>query len=324
MPVLVDAAREFRVSSEGTLVYALGKGAQARYVWLNEDGGEEPVTVLATFSRSIDWNFGGALSPNGETLAVFSAADIWLYDLASESLSRLTFDPAVDIYPLWSADGERVVFTRQASTGGGGLFWKRADGSGEEERLTGEQVRAFSWTLDRKTLIVGRTCEGNTCADIGLLALDGDGKVVPLFESEASEDQATLSPDGRFIAYQSDESGAPRIYVRPFPDIDDGRWQISPEDGAHPVWAPDGMKLYYRARNDILSVPIETAGTFSFGKPSVLFENRPRITAPGVRDYSVSPDGERFMMVVGGGEPTRLIVVRNWFEELERLVPTEN
>ncbi len=320
-PVLLDAALEFRVSSEGTLIHALGQRTEAQFVWLDEDGGEEPVTELAPRNDPINWNFGAALSPNGETLAFFRSPDIWLYDLESGSISRFTFDPALDIYPLWSADGERVAFTRQATSGEGGLFWKRADGSGEEERLTGEQVRAFSWTLDQKTLVVGRTCEGNSCTDIGLLSLDGDGQVVPLFESEAVEDQAALSADGRFIAYQSNESGAPRIYVRPFPDIENGRWQISPEDGAHPVWAPDGTKLYYRARDNILAVPIETSSTFSFGNPSVLLENRPSMTLSGVRDYSVSPDGERFMMVVGGGEPTRLIVVRNWFEELNTRLP---
>jgi hypothetical protein len=145
----------------------------------------------------------------------------------------------------------------------------------------------------------------------------------PLIHTEFNEIIAAISPDGRWMAYTSDESGQWEVYVRPFPNVEDGKWQVSGENGLSPVWAPDGLKLFFRQfslrLNAMMEVPIQTEPAFEAGIPSVLFDDEPYVFG-WYRGYDLSPDGKRFLMIKRR-KPTQLVVVINWFEELQRLVP---
>ena len=168
-----------------------------------------------------------------------------------------------------------------------------------------------------------------TSLDIGALSLDGGHAVNWLLYSEADEAHAHISPDGRWITYESDESGQRDIYVQPFPNVADGRWQISTDGGTTPMWAADGRELFYRRLDDaaMMVVQIETEPTFSHRNPSVLFHAREfLVTGPSdTPAFDISADGQRFLMIRqdAAAEQQTIVVVQNWFEELERLVPRE-
>ncbi|MFQ5924347.1 MAG: hypothetical protein ACE5M4_16045, partial [Anaerolineales bacterium] len=256
--------------------------------------------------------------------------DLWIYELGREKLTRLTFDPAADWFPLWTPDGLRVVFGSSRDGGEGNLFWKAADGTGQVERLTTSPNRqaSYSFSPDGKRLVF---LEGNpkTSADLGVLLMEGEPTPQPLLQTQFNETRAAISPDGRWIAYRSDESGRFEVYVRPFPNVEEGKWQISRDGGASPLWGPEGRELFYRsgeAMEAMMVVTIETEPTFTARSPEVLFTGR-YYTGLG-RQYDISPDGQRFLMMKKGGQTEEtsarpeLIVVQNWFEELKRLVPT--
>jgi len=166
-------------------------------------------------------------------------------------------------------------------------------------------------------------------AGVGLGVLSRDGSSETLLSTEYNHTNAEISPDGGFLAYQSNESGRGEIYVRPFPNVEDGRWQISADGGSQPLWARDGQELFYRAPGgELVATPVRTAPSFTFGKAEVLFEGGIYVRSSPGRSYDLSPDGKRFLMIkevnLDGASLTELILVQNWFEELERLVPTEN
>jgi len=334
-----DAAN-YGVSDSGTLVYlssgALAGGGQIAtlrtLVWVNRDGREEP---LAAPSRAYSYP---RVSPDGTQVAVDvrdAERDIWVWSLERATLTRLTFDPLFDRFPVWSPDSRRIAFSSQRDGSRGNLFWQMADGTGQAERVAkgrnNSQVFPTSFSSDGTRLVVHGDSNGTQVDDIGIVSLEGgaDSEVAPLLETMFSEANAQVSPDGRWLAYESDESGQLEVYVRPFPDIDAGRWQVSTGGGAQPVWARNGRELFYRSGDAVMSVPVETGASFVSRNPVVLFtgEFAPSI---GGRNYDVSPDGQRFLMLKVGASgadaqdipPVRITVVLNWFEELRRLVPT--
>ena len=190
--------------------------------------------------------------------------DVWIWDLAREALTQLTFDEGVDDFPLWTPDSARVVFgsTRE----GGGLFWKAADGTGQVERLKEGAARPYAWSADGRLIF-------EQAQDIGVLTMEGERTVEMLLDTEAPEFGPALSPDGRWLAYQSDETGRSQIYVRAFPNIDDGQRRVSLEVGRHPLWSPDGRALFYRGLADaeLMVAQVETEPTFSSRTPEPLF-----------------------------------------------------
>ena len=174
--------------------------------------------------------------------------------------------------------------------------------------------------------------EARGVVDVGTpLSTDGDDTVEWLFDSEFAEGYAEISPDGRWIAYTSFESGRGEVYVRPFPDISDGLWQISTDGGGAPVWGPNGRELFYQRdpgnATTMMVVTISTEPTFSRGTPTTVFEGPYLSWQLGrSRPYDISPDGQRFLLIKRGEATegtSELTVVLNWFEELKRLVPTE-
>ena len=170
------------------------------------------------------------MSPDGTRVALdINDGDntyIWIWDLERETLTQLTFDEGVDNFPLWTPDSARVVF--QSSRDGGGLFWKAADGTGQVERLKDGAARPEAWAADGRLVF-------EQARDIGVLTMEGERTVEMLLDAEHLEFDSSLSPDGRWLAYVSDENGDRLTYVQPFPNVDDGLWNVSLGYGVHPV-----------------------------------------------------------------------------------------
>jgi serine/threonine-protein kinase len=343
VPVVEDVvtkpsgAADASVAADGTLVYVPGglvTTPRRTLVWVDRQGLEDP---LAAPARSYRYP---RLSPDGRKVAVEAQdqdGDIWIWDLVQQTLTRFTFDPAPDIYPVWTPDGRRLAF-RSGRSGPPNVYWQAADGTGVVERLTespNEQV-PYSFAADGTRLVL-RQDGPKSGGDLMVLALDGARRVTPLIQTPFNERNGEISPDGRWLAYESDESGQEEIYVRPFPDVNGGRWQVSSTGGgSEPLWARSGRELFYRGSDGALlgvAVAVEGSASFRTGKPVRLVEGRYYAgagggAAPG-RTYDVSPDGRRFLMVKEGGgsdqtaaAPPSIVVVQHWVEELKRLVPT--
>ena len=219
------------------------------------------------------------------------------------------------------------------------VFWQAADGTGAVERLTetSNEQAPYAVTPDGKRLVL-REDGPKTGGDLMVMALDGDRRVTPLIQTSFNERNGEISPDGRWLAYESDESGQEEIYVRPFPDVNGGRWQVSSTGGgSEPLWARSGRELFYRGPDGALlgvAVAVEGSASFRTGKPIRLVEGRYYAgagsgAAPG-RTYDVSLDGQRFLMVKEGDASNQtaapspsIVVVQNWQEELKRLVPAK-
>jgi serine/threonine-protein kinase len=225
------------------------------------------------------------------------------------------------------------VFSSAADGGSIGLFWMPADGTGKPERLTsGDLHFATSLSPDGKEVVFYQNTQ-TARGDLLTMSLEGDHRVQSLLQTPFDEQEGTISPDGRWIAYESDSSGRNEIYVRPFPAIASGQSQVSTAGGRRPLWARDGQELFYLASSSgptstLMRVPVEARNTvWSAGTPVVLFQGR-YFTGSQGRTYDVSPDGRRFLMIKEAGADQgdarpQIIVVQNWFEELKRLVPTK-
>lgn len=203
------------------------------------------------------------------------------------------------------------------------------DGTGQTESLAADSERTlipYSWSPDGQTLLFSELAlTGTSNFDIGALSMDGDGSRTPVLNEPFLEGGPEISPDGQWLAFGATESGTLEVYVRPFPEVENGKWLLSEGGGALPVWSRDGSELFYFVDGAMMSVDIETAdGAVEHGQPRVLFEGNYH-TGIG-RQFDVGLDGERFLMlkrnVPDTTEPVEQIVVLNWSEELKRLVPT--
>ena len=316
-----SGAANFGFSSDGALVYVTGTGSAPvrTLVWVDRDGREEPINAPPrTYVRP-------RLSPDGTRVAVDifdQEQDIWVWDFARQTFTRLTFDPAPDGYPVWTPDGQRLIFA-SLREGAWNLYWRAADGTGAAERLTEDQndLAPYAVSPDGTRLVLGL---GGNLADVGMLSLEGDHRVEPLLATTFVEGNADISPDGRWIAYDSDETGRGEVYVRPFPDVEGGRWQISTAGGREPIWARSGRELFYYTPGGVMSVPLQSGPSLTFGNASVVVEGG-YVSGPPGRQYDASPDGERFLMIKAGGDETstsgQIIVVQNWLDELAQRVP---
>ena len=253
--------------------------------------------------------------------------DIWIWDLARETLRRLTFDPSLDRSPVWTPDSQRVAFSSRRG-GSQDLFWKAADGTGGVERLMESPNNLFpeAFSPDGKLLLF-REVHPDTRNDLAVLSMEGDRPVEPLVATEFDEGNADLSPDGRWVAYQSNASGRVEIYVRPFPDVEEGLSQISTGGGIQPLWAPDGRELFYWGDTGLMVVPVETAPSFTAGTPEVVVEGQ-YFRGADNRNYEVALDGQRFLFTKSGTGSTtegesgpQIYLVQNWHEELMERVP---
>ncbi len=319
-----SGAAHVAVSAVGTMVYLpAAPGTLTALAWRNRQGSE---TSIATPPHSFDMP---RVSPDGKRIAVHALDqdnDIWIWDTVAETLTRLTFDRGVDSFPAWSPDGKYIVFasTRSGETN---LYRQASDGTGQAEPLLKKRLESNGAlvtncvTPDGKFLVFSVGVPSN----VMILPMDGSGEPRPLLNNpQYAERSAQISPDGRWMAYQSDESGSFQVYVRPFPKVDEGRWQISSQGGTVPIWSPNGRELVYTDEaNHVMSVPVQAGTTFSFGKASVFFDFSDR-PASVYRNYDFAPDGVRLAIVK---DPQRVrgssqfVVTLNWFDELRRRVP---
>jgi len=336
VPVLQDvrvgqavlSAGDFSVSRAGTLVYASGSSdrqdVKRSLVWVTREGREE--TINAQMRGFVI----ARLAPDGRKVALDvreQQADIWVLDLDRENLSRLTSDQRNERNPAWMPDGRRIVFASNRTSGALSLYSQRADGIGDAELL----ATANGFMVPTSVSPDGVHVLLMENLDITVVTLDGKGggqrRSEPLLATAFTEDNAEISPDGQWLAYQSNESGQNQIYVRSFPDINKVRVPVTTAGGRAPAWSRNGRELFYLDANNMLtSVPVRIGTTFSAGKPTQLLKTA-YFAGFGNRPYDVSPDGQRFLMIKDSAAESSdaapsLVVVLNWQEELKRLVPT--
>jgi Tol biopolymer transport system component len=304
-------------------------------VWVDRNGREEPVGLP---SRNFDIP---RVSRDGRRIGVGicdrSVCDIWVSDVGRPVLSRITSTPESDFFPLWTPDGNRILFTQRGSQVG--LAWALADGTGVPEPLLtvdgASLVSAEGWSADGEELVL--TYATTPDPRIGVLSMtpdsDGERAFRPLLDRATDASGVAMSPDGAWIAYQSDSSGAYAVYIERYPELGN-RQVVSTEPGGWaPLWSHDGRELYYRRLGDgaMMAVSIETSPSLSIGTPEVLFENQgyaplttPRPNSGASRPWDVAPDG-RFLMIKAFSDagPREIIIVENWLEEVKRLAPTE-
>jgi serine/threonine-protein kinase len=321
---------EFGLADEGTLVYLSGGGLPLNtLVWVDRQGREEPLEAPPrryAYPR---------ISPDGTRVALDVNGppdrDIWIWDLRRKTLERFTVDPAGNPTVAWSRDGRSLAFGSDRF-GVTNMFMQASDGSGEPERLLVSDRLQMPLTFAPDGRLLFSADVAGRGRDVFALSLDGSHRVAPVLHTAANDLTTEVSPDGRWIAYDSDETGQFEVYVRPYPDTDSGgRWQISSEGGRQPMWSHDGRELYYRDFDGALwALPVEPGAAFAPGPAVRLFSNRSyygRGKLMSARTYDLSPDGQRFLMVKSQPDPiatgaSALVVVLNWFEELKRAVST--
>jgi serine/threonine-protein kinase len=318
---------QFAIAANGSLAYISGTGATAQrtLTWVDRSGNKEPVGVPPRLYGT------PRVSPDGTRAAVAFDGDIWVTELARPgTLRRVTTDPARERFPLWSRDSQRIVF--ESNRGGTfSILSKAADGRGEDTIILSELAKDANllspeaWSADgREVVFIYRVGTGSF--DIGRVPVDGSQKWQPVLNTDAAESGVAMSPDGRRIAYEANDSGQLEIYVEDFPRLGN-RQIVSTGGGTNPVWSRDGRELYYRLDADegggLMVSPVQTAPVFTLGTGRPLFSGDFYQVTAGARQWDVAPDG-RFLMQEGVNDEAarpQLILVRNWFEELRRLVP---
>jgi len=328
----------FTVSTNGSLVYRSGSGSgsgETRLAWFDRQGKQ-----VGTLGPPGEYR-NPRLSPDGKRVAVDRLVsgnkDIWLLEVERGTASRFTFDPAEDRYPTWSPDGSRIVFdSLRGEAGGRSLYQKASSGAGNEELLLMAGGSPRDWSPDGRSIVF--TQMDRIVNDLWVLPLDGDPrqagtsprqagteghKPVPFLKTPFSEALANLSPDGRWVAYVSDESGKPEVYVQSFP-TPSGKWQVSTEGGNQPRWRRDGRELFYVSPDrKLMAVPVRLGSTFEAGAPAALFEANinPAAGSAGIgHQYDVTADGQRFLLNLEPRETSTapLTVVLNWQAGIRR------
>lgn len=322
-------AAKLAVAASGTLVYVPGgmaTGAPRSLVWVDRHGLETP---LSAQPRSYVYP---RLSPDGTRLALFISdqeLDVWLFDLARATLTRVTFDPGLENYPAWTPDGGQVLFSSERA-GARNLFVQAADSTGAATRLTESPNAQYPTSVSPDGTRLVFTDIATTSEDVMQLRLDGSHAVTPLLQTPFRERNGEVSPDGRWLAYEANDSGRFEIHVRPFPDVASGHWQVSTDGGTRPLWARNSQELFYLAPTGaLMRVRVARGPTWAATAPTKLFEGPYGAAAFHFgRTYDVSPDGRRFLMIKDGAAgdpkatPASMVVVLNWLEELKQRVPT--
>jgi eukaryotic-like serine/threonine-protein kinase len=321
---LPTGVAEYDVGGDGTLVYVAGETAPSlrTLVWVDPQGREEPLDAPPRAYANV------RLSPDGTRIATEiegDGHDIWVWDVAGRRLTRVTTDPGTDQAPVWMPDGRRLVFKTEADGALGALAMQAADGSGSVERLldSGRVLRPSA------TLADGSGVFFSDGSGPKLLRLDAGRSVSSLLDLPRGGGDGRLSPDGRWIAYTVLDTRTPYVFVSPFPAANSGRTLVTPAGGSQPRWAPDGRTLYFTALDGTL-MSTRTALTAAFTSEPPMqvltkayFGGITALSRTGT--FDVSPDGRRFLMIKETADDAtqrpRIVVVRNWHEELARLVP---
>ncbi len=308
------------LADTGSLVYVPGdsKVSDRTLVWVDHRGSEQPLPLPPRAYRN------PRLAPDGKRLVLVvdegNKGDVWISDLFRESLIRLTFDGVAQL-PLWTSDGKKVTFMSNPAGRARNLFWKAADRTGNEERLTTSEHSQYpnSWSPDGETLAF-TDIDPVTLMDIWILSIK-NRQTSPFLQTPFNEANLVFSPDGHWVAYQSDESGRDEIYVQPFSGPG-SKELVSTDGGTEPVWSRDGRQLFYRNGDNMMSVSTTFQPTFRSSRPEVLFE-RPYLLLPSYPNYDVAADG-RFLVIKENEQLTSatvMNVVINWSEELKQKLP---
>ena len=329
-----NGAAQFAVSQTGALAYLAGQstGVLDSVVWMNQDGKTSPLRAMPSVWTS------PRFSPDGRRLALDilerSNDDVWVYEWARDTLTRLTFDPASDRNPVWTPDGKRIVFESERAKGPYNLYWQPADGTGEVQRLTESpnNQNPTSFHPSGKYLAFWESTPQHSF-DLMILPIEGDeksgwrpGKPSVFLSTAAAEQNPMFSPDGRWIAYQSNESGRYEIFVRPFPGPG-GKWQISSGGGTAATWSRMRHELLYLAPdNRIMAASYTIEGdSLRADKPRVWSEQaiHPR---PGTGLYfDLHPDGQRVAVAIPPNQSEEKLdhvtFIFNFFDELRRIAP---
>jgi serine/threonine protein kinase/Tol biopolymer transport system component len=310
---------DFSVSEDGVLSYQAGN-PNSQLTWFDRTGKK-----LNSVGESANYDTV-SLSPDERRAAVTlldadgRVADVWLLDLTRGSISRLTFDPSGEGNPVWSPDGNNIVYGSNRLGGGQvNLYEKAASGAGEDQLLlqSASEKYATSWSRDGQ-FILFENWPLRAKAGIWLLPLTGERQPKPLLQTVAFDQTGgQFSPDGRFVAYMSNESGRTEVYVRPFP-LSDDKWPISSGGGQRPLWRADGKELFYVTEGRLMSAEIRASGKFESSVPEQLFRTNIKNQGDGLC-YAAAADGQRFLVntFVEGDNPAPMIVVLNWTADLK-------
>lgn len=316
----------FAIADDGTLAYVPGTpGANRRQItWVDRTGKAQPTNLAPAQYNDI------RISPDASRAALLVGSsghgDVWVYDLARATSTRLTFNGR-NATPVWSADGKSIYYVDidPSAPGKSVVMRKPADGSRDAEAVTSLESTSYmkALTADGASAIFDYQRNSSNSSIIQSKLAQG-AELTELVQTQFSEYAAALSLDGRWLAYQSNETGRPEIYVRDMSGAG-GRWQISTEGGEEPHWSPNGRQLYYRNGSLFMNVVVETTPTFQAGKPVNLFGGIFDLRTNSGITYDVDPNGERFLMIRPAEESNApsVMIVLNWSDELRRLVPTK-
>jgi Tol biopolymer transport system component len=317
---------DFSLAADGTLAYVPGDWGwpDRALVWVDRDG---KIVDNTCQPRNYWWP---RISPDGQRVAVTinsrrkGSTDIWICELArNNTLTRLTVDPAWDYFPIWTFDGKRVTYaaTSQSTPD---LIEIAADGTGAPEWLLRKRpgIWPASWSPDGSILLFTEE-HPDTNFDIWMFPTDG-GEAEPWLQTSAFEGKPVFSPDGRWVAFQSDESGQHEVFVGSFPNIGQ-KYRISTDGGTEPVWAADGEELFYRNGDKMMAVAVMTSREFSSAEPKLLFESKySHSSAHSGASYDVASSGRFLMITESEQDLTQINVVINWAAEVKRLVSIDN
>jgi serine/threonine-protein kinase len=317
-----SGSADFDLALDGRLIYASGAAGDAKrlLVWTDRSGAETPIAAPV---RAYNY---ATLSPDGTRVSLDirdAAQTVWVWDLKHESLVRLTSADRTSSYGVWSTDSQSV-FVQSPLDGRAELYRIRADATGQPELLTDPAskhgvVYPNAATPDGKQLVFRIVPQSGAKNDLDAVSLT-DHAVHPVLATEHDELNATLSPDGKWMAFESDLSGRKEIYVRPFPDTSASQFALSTSGGIKPRWSPTGREIFYLSPdNKLIAVPVDTSKGFTSSKPVPLFDTRSYYDGAVGRNYDVSLDGKRFLMIKEtetGGVQTPITIVIDWAEEL--------
>jgi serine/threonine-protein kinase len=315
----LNGGYQFDVADPGTLVFIPGSAIQDLELTSIDRTGREAVITAVTGG-----NYPRA-SPDGSKVAFMATVagntDIYIRERARNVQSRLTFDIARDLAPVWTPDGKRIVYA-SSRDGGQNLYWQAADGTGTAERLTTNPNDQYPYVISPDGQVVLYIENSpKTSYDIYAVSLTGDHTPKPVLVTQFDERRPALSPDGKWLAYQSNESGSFEVFVRPYPNVEGGRWQVSAGTGSSPLWGVNGQEIFYRQGQTIQRAPVKTTPTFALGAPARFLQTTLPPDGSGMA-YSIVRDGSFLAMKPPAGQygSAEYKIVLNWIEDVRARV----
>jgi eukaryotic-like serine/threonine-protein kinase len=338
----VNGAPQYDVSPSSTLIYASTTAVDAApkrtLVWVNRVGMEEPLNIPPNHYG--EDSSSPKISPDGTRVALTintgGNMDIWIWDLVRKKLTRLTDDLGEDGWPLWTPDSQRIIYRSSNDGMHYAINRKATDGSGEVEKLGSPPnfPGPFCFIRDGKALLLWEGSLSPQQTDIVMLSIEGGFARKPLLsDGSYFEQHPQISPDGRWLAYASNESGQNEAYVVPFPEVKRSKFMVSINGGNGPLWSPDGREIFYRNGDSVMAVAVETDPIFKPGLPKMLFKGKYYSKNWGsaiLSMWDINPKDKRFLMMKEEASkasaatgPRKINVVLNWFEELKQRVPAK-